>query len=362
MFQPNFETITHKIIHMSLGVEGGENGVLMVRSDAIAYANILAQQAHLVGSTVLMLLMSDDLRYREIMETPRPYLSLPTAPLEAALQRADYYILLGVEHSAPSRFRTLPPERVRAYAERQHHYEQILATKEGLRGVSTDFPTQMMADSYGMGWSEFYESYWQAMDCDYGLLRERVAALAEAIERAQHFTLEAPNGTTLTFDRRATPVVRKDGRARPNCYLPAGEVVFAPADHSMNGTLIFDGGFLAGTTIRTLHMQVEDGVMTPLDAEAGFEAFMAADAPSAGHGWQPMDIGIGLNPAVIRPLGLAPLDRTTMGLLHMTVGMRTDADKNAGSERRVPLYISQATLSADDVVLLDRGRFPQGVP
>lgn len=362
MYQPNLERIAHKIINDSLAVQPGEHGIAEVRSDAATYALLLAREAHKAGSTITLLLTSDEVVYREIMETPLPYLSLPQLPQLAATRAADYYVSIGLSHAEPQRFYALPPDRMAAYQARRRAHHAVLYDESEARWIGTDFPTRSMMTDAGVSWETLYESYWRAMDIDYGRLRERAAALAERLAQAQQFTLTAPNGTHLRFTRGERRVIRDDGRVREVGNLPAGEVVFAPIEESVEGEVIFDFGHVGGRPLAALRARVEGGHLTPLAAEQGYEPFLEYWQRFQGSEGRLGEVGIGLNPEVRVPVGLDGVDQKANGLLHLALGNNEILGGANSTALRLVLYIRQARLTADESLVLDKGHFPAWMP
>lgn len=359
MYQPNFESIARKIIHDSLAVQPGEQGLIVVRSDAVAYGEWVAAQANRIGSPVTLMLGGDELRYSQLMDTPIEWLSLSVLPFERAIRACDYMLSIGLDPAEPQRFFGLPAERLRALRPRNQTRSTAIYGEGGPRWVGTSYPTRYIAQVYSVPWARLYESFWRAMDVDYLLLRERCEQLGAQLEAAQHFTLRSARGATLHFERGDRSIFRDDGRAPDVGNLPAGEVVFSPIETSVEGDVLLDMAFIEGQRVTNLHLHFEGGHLTPLRADYGFDHFMTVWKRYDGDRDRLGEVGIGLNPAVTMPVGYESLDQKSFGFLHLTLG---DNDLTGGSNvtgLRLPLYTSQATLYADGAVALYRGRFSE---
>lgn len=357
MYQPNYERIAQKIVQESLQVQPGEQVLIDVRADAVPYGEQIAVEVFKVGGVASLILHSDELKYREIMDSPTEQLALPERPAIAALERADYNINIGLFDAEPDRFRDMPDEKMQAYAVRRQHRRPALYGREGARWLGTDYPTRYMASLIGMPWTRFFEMYWRAMDIDYVLMREQAEALAERLTQAMHIHITTPRGTDLHLERGTRAIHKDDGVIRTFGNLPAGEVYFAPVEESVEGRLIFDRGFYQFERIRGLELRFEGGRATPIRAEEGFELFMHQWDLATGDKDRIGEMGVGMNPELHTATGYPLTDDKVEGVVHLTLGRNDFTGGINQSSMRWAMLLMQATITLDDTLFLDKGRF-----
>lgn len=359
MYQPNFDSIARKIVHDCLAVMPGEQGIMSLRSDAVSYGELIAAQANRIGSPVTIYLTGDEWYYSQQMDTPLDYLPLPNEPMSAAIRASDYMISVGMSRAEPERFHDLPSDRTRLLGERNRARSTSIYSDGGPRWVGTDYPTRYAAQAFRLPWTRIYESFWQAMDTDYGQLRDIAAAVGEQMEEGQHFSLRSSRGKELHFTRGSRLIFRDDGRAPDIGNLPAGEVAFAPIETSVEGDVICDVAFVEGMRLANLHLRFENGNMTPMGADYGFDEFMRFWERHDGDRNRLGEVGIGINPAVTTAIGFELLDQKSFGIFHVTLGENNLMGAANVTSLRLPLYVTQATLYVDDRLLLNRGRLSE---
>lgn len=357
MYQPNYERIARKIVQESLQIQPGEQVLLEVRSDAVPYGEQIAIEIFKAGGVATVLLSSDELNYRQIMESPLEQLAVPIETLVAAYQNTDYNVTVGMYEAEPLRFQNLPLERERAFGERRRARTQAIYGANSPKWLGTDYPTRQMADVFGVPWTEFFEMYWRAMDVDYTELRERATAVAEQLEQSDEIHIRSPQGTDVRFRRGGREIFCDDGTLRRFGNLPAGEVYFAPIEASVEGEVVFDRAFSKGQRISNLKLRFEGGIGTPISADEGFEVFM--------HQWDLAtedknrigEMGIGINDEIHAPTGYLLTDEKIMGTVHLAIGHNQLMGGANKSTLHWDMVILQPTVTLDDVLLLDEGRF-----
>lgn len=357
MYQPNYERIAQKIVRENLCVQPGEQVLMEVRSDAVPYAEQIAFEIFRVGGVATLMLHSDELRYREIMETPLEQLVLPQRPLLAAIEAADYVLTIGMFSAEPDRFRNLPPERLQAFQARRKIRSQTIYRENGGKSLGTDYPTRYMAQAYNIPWSRFFEMYWRAMDVDYTELRERAAALAEILERTDEIHITTPRGTDLRLRRGDRAVFCDDGLLRKFGNLPAGEVYFAPIEESVEGRVVYDSAFYEGQRISLLELQFEGGIGTPIGAAEGFDIFMKQWEIATQDKNRIGEMGIGINSELHAPTGFLLTDEKIMGTVHLALGFNELMGGKNKSTMHWDMVMLQPTVTLGDMLILDNGRF-----
>lgn len=357
MYQPNWERIAHKVVHDSLRLPPGETVVMNVRSDTLSYAERIADEIYKVGSNTTMILKSDEQIYREIMDTPIEYLHLPWAAQEAAMRSATYRLTIGLEYTEPSRFASLPPERMRAYSVRYNaRSKSIYENPEG-QWVGTDYPTRYMAQAYSIPWSRLFEMFWRAMDVDYGALQSLAGAVAERLEQGEEVRIESPRGTDLRFPIGPRPITAEDGVVRFATNLPAGEITVLPPEEQVEGRVVFDLAFHQGKRISGLEFVLEGGRATPIRADEGWEVFIEQWEAATGDKDRIAEFGIGTNPEIHSVTGYPMMDQKVYGSVQLSWGRNDMLGGSNKSSLRWPMYLLRATVYIDDRPILKAGQF-----
>lgn len=356
MYQPNYERIAHKIVHQTMGLTVGESVTIAARTDAIPFAELIAVEVTRRGGISTIVLIGDNLNYHEIMDTPIEILGMGNASHIAAASNADYNLTVGMDKIDPRRFQDMPSDRMMAYNKRRRVLNNVVysGTRKWL-GIG--YPTRQMADVYAVPWTSFFEMFWRAMDVDYNELHDRAQRLIERIERSEVIHITSPMGTDLYLRRGDRKAHADDGRLQQYGNLPCGEVYFAPLEDSASGRAVYDVIFHQGVRILGLEIQFEEGVAVPITAQENFDYFMEVwgqhDAGRARLG----EMGIGLNAAVRRPTGFLLTDEKIMGTVHLALG---DSSFIGGTNRSTlhwDMVVLQPTVTLDESLLLDRGRF-----
>lgn len=101
--------------------------------------------------------------------------------------------------------------------------------------------------------------------------------------------------------------------------FPCGEIYIAPVEEKTNGTIYFDKLVLDGeTTFENVILTITDGRLTGSNCNA-FMAFMKG-VPENGADIV-AELGIGMNPNVVKTNEVSELDEDALGTLHIAFGM-----------------------------------------
>ncbi len=356
MYQPNYERIAHKIVHQTMRVAPGEQVTVSARTDTIPFTELIVAEIIRSGGAATILLEGDTLSFHEITDSPTDGLLEGNAPHIAAAAQTDYNITVGLFKSDPRRFQDLPSERMAAYNQRRRKLNNTVF-QGSTKWLGIGYPTRQMAEVFSVPWTNFFEMFWRAMDVDYAELHDRAQMLIDRLHRSQEIHITSPLGTDLHLRRGDRKAHADDGRLELYGNLPCGEVYFAPMEESVNGRAVYDVIFHQGLRILGLEIQFEDGIAIPITAREGFEYFMEVwgqhDEGRARLG----EMGIGLNAAVRQPTGFLLTDEKIMGTVHLALGDSSFIGGTNRSSMHWDMVVLQPTVTLDDELLLDRGRF-----
>lgn len=356
MYQPNYERVAHKIVHQNMRLQPGEEVTVTARPDAIPFTELLVAEIVRRGGAATITLEGDLLSQREILDTPLDYLTLGPDPHIAAMSNTHYNLSVGLFRGDPRLFQDLPNERMTAYNQRRHKVKSTQWTGKS-KWLGIGYPTRQMAEVFAVPWTSFFEMFWRAMDIDYHELHDRAQMLIERIGKSDYIHMTSPLGTDVVLRRGDRVAHADDGRLELYGNLPCGEVYFAPLEDSVNGRAIYEVVFHQGRRISELEIQFEDGIAVPITAREGFEYFLEVwnqyDDGRAVLG----EMGIGLNPAVLQPTGFLLTDEKIMGTVHLALGDSSFIGGTNRSSMHWDMVVLQPTVTLDDEILIDRGRF-----
>jgi len=347
-----------KIVRECAGVTPGEDVYIEGRLDSSAYLELLAFECELVGARPLVVMYSDELNLRRLLELPEEQLATKAEPWIAAVKAADVVITVAMEHGDPALFAGVPAARQGAARKGRKLLADIVF--DGTRRwIGTDYPTPAMARALGVPWERFADTFWRALDVDYRLLRERAERICAVLEKAETVRVRSPKGTDVTMRIAGRPLDRDIGVVTADAVLsnlPAGEVCLAPLEDGADGRVVFDLAFWDGHRVEDLEVEFERGRCRAVRAARGLDVFTGVLASSSGPADAIGELGIGLNPAVTEVTGYMLTDEKILGTIHIAVGENRLLGGVNESSLHWDLLVMRASLEADGVAILDDGR------
>lgn len=195
------------------------------------------------------------------------------------------------------------------------------------------------------------------MNTDYEALRERTAAVRDALDAATAARVTAPAGTDVTFGLEGRPAFVIDGFFHGYGFsaLPPGESPVAPAAGTAEGTVAVDYSMdNLGLLDDPVELVFEDGFVTDVrggsDA-ARLERLFAESDDNAGN---MAEFAIGTNPDA-RLVGNLAEDKKKLGTVHFAVGDNTSLDGDLGSEIHLDGVVLDPTVELDGRTVLADG-------
>jgi aminopeptidase len=181
--------------------------------------------------------------------------------------------------------------------------------------VSSQFPTNGLAQQAGMTLAEFEDFFYAAVLRDWDEESKDMRRLVARFDAADEVRiLGAQTDLTVSIHGRLGEV--DDGREN----LPGGEFFFAPVEDSAEGTVLFDVATdFEGAAVDRIRLTFRQGRVVEAHAEQGEDDLLAALAIDDGARFLG-ELGIGCNAGIVRPMRNILLDEKMAGTIHLALG------------------------------------------
>lgn len=300
------------VLDRCLGVRAGEDVLVIADPGTGSIGEGLRRAAADRGADAVLAVMAE--RATDGSEPP--------ASLAAALAACDVYI------AATSRSLSHTEARKRA-------------TDAGVRGATMPGVTpEMLA---------------RVMNVDFATMAARSRAIADLLSAGSVARVTCPHGTDLSIDLGGRRAISDDGDLTGRGAfgnLPCGEAFIAP--QSGNGQVVASSFARLGISDEPATLTVRDGRLVFAEAGLGPQYLQLLEAHGA-LGTNLAELGVGTNDRA-RLTGNVLEDEKILGTVHVAFG----ASAGIGGTVSVPIHldavVTDASLTVDDVVILDRGR------
>jgi leucyl aminopeptidase (aminopeptidase T) len=293
------EPAVHAVVNTCLGVQPGENVVVVADEGTRTIGEALLDAARDAHAEAVLTIMSPRANHGEE----------PPAAVAAALKAADVFI-------APTT-RSISHTRARK-----------AASDGGARGATLPGVTEDLLA--------------RLMTADLAALKQRSQAVAKLLTEADEAHVTCPEGTDFRLDLKGRSGFSDDGDLRePGAFgnLPCGEGFIAPLHGE--GTLVIADG----TTLT-----VEDGRLT-----AG-EPLLSTLLSAGPQGTNLAELGVGTNEKATLTGNILE-DEKMLGTVHIAFG----ASAGIGGTVSVPIHIDSVvlkpTLTVGGTPVISQGRF-----
>lgn len=198
----------------------------------------------------------------------------------------------------------------------------------------------------------------RTMAADYGEIRRRSRALAEALTAGREVRITSPQGTDVTIGIDERQGLADDGDlTAPGSFgnLPAGEGFIAPVEGKTEGTIAFDGSvWPIGLLDEPIVVGIEGGFATDFAGPRAQE-WLETMEPYGHAALAVAELGIGTNEAAILT-GNVLEDEKILGTIHVAFG----DNHTFGGTNRVSSHqdgiVKEPTLTIDGQVFVEGGR------
>jgi leucyl aminopeptidase (aminopeptidase T) len=360
-----YDALARNIVTRSARI--GEGDLVQISGDFkdAALLEALAVQVRKLGGQPLVTISSDRLSRRFYDEAPAKFdAQEPKFALDIArIVNAQILIDAGDEDALAG----VPTERLTATNKANEGLAPLLL-KRNVRTVGVGnglYPTPSRAKQSGLSEEELARIYWDGLNVDYSKMQATGEELKKVLSSGRELRLTNANGTDLKLKLEKRPVFVSDGNLTPEklkkggaalqTWLPAGEVYFAPAADSAEGTVIVDRYFHEGKEVTGLTLKFKAGKLTELHAKAGGERLLEM-YKAAGPGKEKFAVvDIGINPNVRIPAKSKLLAYMPAGMVSVWTGNDTWAGGDNNVSFGVGGFIPGSTLEVDGKVLIEKG-------
>lgn len=361
----DFRGIADKIVTECVGVQAGEVVQLGGGVHNFALVAALAAAVRRVGAFPELNVTSDGLQVETMTTVAADHLRTVPPHRLRWLQDVDALIVTDAV-ADPNMAAKIPAEKRQA----AHAAAEVVERRifeQGIRWAYVGYPTRAALEPVGISYDDVAPLFWRAVDADYAALAADGGTVADVLRDADEVRVVSDKGTDVTFAIGKRPVLVDDGvmpdhdgeRGAVALNLPAGQVLVAPLEASVQGKIVFDFAYNRGKTATDVVVHVTDGQVRLEGAATGRRLFEQAMAGSEGNKDRIGKFGLGLNPGVDRFTGYAPTDEKRRGAVRFGLGDNRMLGGQNPSTLRWDLFIEKPTVYVDGTPLVVAGRlFP----
>lgn len=332
-----------------LDVRAGQVIWIWANVNSLDLVEELAFQIRARGAFWLLRLTSEPLLRRIGLEVSEPFLSRIPEHEIRWLNDMDAIIEI---RDHPATIPDVPLEHRRAMGAEWLALIETAARK-GIRRLMVFNPTASLAEAYGLSLEELRRRFWQAVNIDCEHLDRQQEKIKNILQEVQEVHIKSPAGTDLNL-RVAERPVQVDGDS-----LPYGEVYVAPHEESANGLAVIDKAFFLGKVVENFQFAFVDGRVVEAKAPDQADTLAWQEVMAASNGDKDViaELGIGINPGVVEPIGNISLDEKIGGSVHIAVGMNDRFGGRNKSNLHQDFVILKPTVWFDGKVFIENGAF-----
>lgn len=357
MKDQRIETLAHKLVNYSIGLQPGESILIEVSGSDIGLVQALVRYVYQAGGIPYVSVINQTLM-REVLKGISADQAKSMAVWDKArMEKMQAYIGIRAGENA-SEWADIDSEKLAIY---QMHYSRPVHTEQRVphtRWCVLRYPNASMAQLANTSVETFEDFYFDVCNLDYNKMSKAMDPLQELMERTDRVRITGP-GTDLNFSIKGMPAIKCDGHLN----IPDGEIYTAPVKESVNGRITYNTpAIYQGFTYESIELEFKDGQIikaTANDAER-INAVFQTDAGAKYVG----EFALGVNPHIIKPMKDTLFDEKIQGSFHFTPGSCYD-ECNNGNKSSVhwdlvciqrPEY-GGGEIYFDDLLVRKDGRF-----
>ncbi len=355
-----YELLAKNVIRKSLQIKPKENVIVECWNHGLPAAKEFVYQLRAVGAKPMFLFEDEETHWRSVETLPAAKLGQVSKPEWSALAAADGYIFLPGPADI-ARYRRNMSKSGAAAAYNSDWYRR--GRKAGLRGarVLLGYVSPERAQSYGFDYPAWRAMILEAGGADFRAISRRGKRLAGLLSQDAEVSVNAPNGTDLSFRLRGRDARCDDGIVdaedlREGEFMtgvPPGSSYVAPDEESAEGTVVADLPLpYLGAWSRGIRFEFRDG-RASWSASEGGEPIRASFEKATGGKDRLGAISVGLNPAA--KYGFLQ-DDLVAGSVEISIGNNTDWGGRNTSSFAYSARLSQATVKIGRKTVVDGGR------
>lgn len=364
----NVAELARQVLDVCVSLKNGEHVWINSWDHTLELASSLAWECQKRNCPTILTVQPEDLWLRSVSEAPLDVVDGLPAHQAALLQETDVYIYTlgprGVDF-----WDRIPMDRrrlvTRWFAEKNRFVEKWKAIAQRRRvrmlGIEATLATPERAKALGLDPAEWSRVMFDGCMADYLEVSKRGNALVTLLSGNAEVHVSTPHGTNFQFKLAKRPVDSSYGLAAPD-KVDRGEVVFLPSggvevtvdEDSGKGTLVFDLPVRTGEgTIEQLALEIEDGRVAHVSAEANQHLFEKYLSGGNGDVDRFSFFGLGLNPRL--RYGFTQDDKV-LGSVEIGFGDNNDKGGRNKASGHWWACMSEATVRLDEHVVLENGK------
>jgi aminopeptidase len=365
--QPNFASISTKVVNQSLQVKPGETVLITGTPAEIPLMEALYVEVSKAGGKPYVQLSLPDAEKKALMETPNDYLKLPSPFSLIQARSVDCIINTGSTQN-PQLYADVPEEKLAAFRSGAYVLQDAM-TLPRFRMVSIGqtggIPTESFAKFKNASYEDMLNMFWKSVDADYEKLRMDGESIRTRFAGNAEVKMTSPQGTNLTFRLSKVPPRVNSGLSFNNnpspigmtaAWLPAGEV-YAPVEPgSANGVLVVPETTIRGQVVKNLKLRFTNGRITDLQADNNVNLLktMLSSAKGDADMLSLFDIGINRNS---QPLQNSSYYSWEMGgMVTLSTGDNAWAGGSTKSDVGISFHVPGASVTIGGKPVVENGK------
>ncbi|HEY1114125.1 MAG TPA: aminopeptidase [Chitinophagaceae bacterium] len=205
--QPNFASISTKVVNQSLQVRPGETVLITGTPAEIPLMEALYVEVSKAGGKPYVQLILPEAQKKALMETSNDYLKMPSTFDLIQARSVDCIINTGSTQN-PQLYADVPEEKLAASRSGSYVLQDAM-TLPRFRMVSIGqtggIPTETFAKFKNASYEDMLNMFWKSVDADYDKLRMDGESIRDRFAGNTEVKMTTPQGTNLTFRLSKVP-------------------------------------------------------------------------------------------------------------------------------------------------------------
>ena len=206
------------------------------------------------------------------------------------------------------------------------------------------------------------DMFFTSMLVDWRLLAERTERMAEVVNSAAAISVECPNGTRMSFDKRGRAAKGDNGLlTEPGSFgnLPAGEVYLAPLEGKSEGVMVIE--YAPTRKLESpLELVVREGRVVEIRGDEPYRLKLEGKFAESDKNRNIAELGIGSNDRATRPDNILEAEKI-LGTIHIALGDNSGFGGTVSTPFHEDYVFYRPTLTAiaedgTEITLLDDGK------
>lgn len=365
--QPNYASISTKVVNQSLQVKPGETVLITGTPAEIPLMEALYVEVSKAGGKPFVQLELPEAGKKALMETPLQYLKLPNTFALFQARAVDCIINTGSVQN-PQLFADVPEDKLSAARSATYVLQEAMTLPRFRMvaiGQTGGIPTESFAKFKNAPYDEMMNMFWKSVDVDYDKLRMEGETISTQFKNSPEVKITTPAGTNLTLRlSKVAPRVNSGLSSSNNptatgmtaAWLPAGEV-YAPVEPgSANGTLVVPETDIRGQVIKNLKLRFTNGRIADIQADnnVNFVKTILSGAKGDADMLSLFDIGINRNS---QPLQNSSYYSWEMGgMVTVSTGDNSWAGGSTKSDVGLSFHIPGASVTINGKPVVENGK------